>query len=166
MTDLLNILIHSNTLNFFILVCILCFLLYKLNINSYIENITSDIKCFVDDSVSEKEKSEKALEEIQAKIQNLPREIDKINLSAELSVKNIAEKFKAETESKKLDIKNNADRLMNLEIKNFNSKLSNILSEKSVDLARQNAISQLNNNLVLHNIYIEKAIDDIDRIIL
>ena len=65
---------------------------------------------------------------------------------------------------KKKDIENNAKRILGLETKKFKSHLSSVLSQASVDLAKKNALEQLENNRELHDRYINEAIDEIDRI--
>ena len=70
----------------------------------------------------------------------------------------------AEIEEKKKDIENNAKRILGLETKKFKSHLSGVLSQASIDLAKKNALEQLNNNRELHDRYINEAIDEIDRI--
>ena len=69
-----------------------------------------------------------------------------------------------EIEQKKKDIEVNGKRILNLETKKFQQKLTGIISEVSVKLAKENAEKQLNDNRNLHNKYIDKAIDGIDGI--
>ena len=53
-----------------------------------------------------------------------------------------------------------------VETKKFKTELSNILSEHSIRIARENAVKQLEENPNLHDKYIEDAIGEIDRITL
>ena len=164
MSEFFQILIESNTVNFIIVLALILIVSKKLNINKYIDTIRNEIQNYVKDSENEKEEAEKSLENINEKIRHLPEEIKKIKKSTDISVKSINEKIKSDIENQKKDIQNNADRIMQLEIKKFKSKLTNILSEKSIEIAKDNAKEQLNNNKELHNIYIDKAIEEIDRI--
>ena len=164
MSDFWHLLLQSNIFNFIIVVAIIVYLFKKFNIKQKIEKLVSEIKSYVDESEKEKQVAEKALKNINDKIEKLPSEIDRINKSAENSVKSLSEKIYTETEDQKQDILNNAERLLNLETKKFKSKLVNILSEKSVELVVVNTIKQLNSNRELHKKYIDNAISELDRI--
>lgn len=166
MSDILQLLIQSNTLNFLIVLFLIIFLVVKLNLKQKIETLRIEIKDYVDASVNEKEQSDKNLEIIKKKVDKLPLVIEKIQKSTENSVKNLGEKIKNEIEEQKKDIENNAERIFNLETKKFKEKLTSLLSEKSVEIARENALNQLAQNNDLHNKYIDNAIDELDRITL
>ena len=49
-------------------------------------------------------------------------------------------------------------------MKKFKQKLTSVLSEKSVEIAKENAVNQLRENTELHNKYIDNAIEELDRI--
>ncbi len=164
MAEFIDIILKSNTLNFLIVVLVLSFIFYKLNLKQKLENLQKDIKEYVDNSTDEKELAQKELLKSQADIEKLPADINKIKKDTDNSLKNLENKVYNETEEQKQDIANNAQRLLNLETKKFYSKLINILSEKSVDLAKENAIEQLNQNKDLHKIYIDEAINELDKI--
>ncbi len=166
MSDILQLLIQSNTLNFLIVLFLIIFLVVKLNLKQKIETLRGEIKDYVDASTNEKEQSDKDLEIIKKKVDKLPLVIEKIQKSTENSVKNLGEKIKNEIEEQKKDIENNAERIFNLETKKFKEKLTSLLSEKSVEIAKENALNQLAQNNDLHNKYIDNAIDELDRITL
>ena len=147
-----------------IVVIILAFIFYKLNIKQKLENLQKEIKAYVDSSTDEKELAQKELAKSEQAVEKLPSDIDKIKKDTDNSLKNIENKVYNETEEQKKDIANNAQRLLNLETKKFYSKLISILSEKSVDLAKENAIEQLNQNKDLHKAYIDEAINELDKI--
>ena len=164
MTDIIQTFIQTNSLNFIIVLAVLIFILSKLKINEKINKLRDDIKSYVDNSTSEKALAQKELEETEEKIKHLPEETQLIETSAENNIKGLEQKIKREIEDKKNDIKTSADRILNLEIKQFKAKLTSILSEKSVILAKDNAIEQLKNNRELHNKYIDEAIEEIGRV--
>lgn len=164
MADIIQLLINSNTLNFIIVIFVLAILFVKLNLKEKIELLQDEIKNYVDTSFQEKETAEKSLSSINEKIENLPVEIESIKISTENSVKSIGEKIRAEVVEQKRDIENNAERIFNLETKKFQQKLTAILSEKSVEIAKENALNQLKENKNLHNKYIDTAIEELDRI--
>ena len=164
MSDIIHLLIHSNTLNFFIVLAILVVIVVKLNLKDKIEVLRDEIRTYVESSVNEKNVPEKNLSLIKEKIQQLPATIEDIEKSTKNSVKSLGEKIKADIQEQKQDIANSAERIFNLETKKFKQKLTSILSEKSVEIARDNAINQLKENNELHNKYIDSAIDELDGI--
>lgn len=164
MADIWQIIVQSNTLNFLIVLAIVLFIVSKFDVKSKLEMIKEEIKAYVDNSSQEKEAAEKDLDEIKEKIKHLPNEIADIKQSAENNIKGIEKRINQEIEDKKKDIENNAKRILGLETKKFKSRLSGILSQASIDLAKKNALEQLNNNRELHDKYINEAIDEIDRI--
>ncbi len=166
MKDIFQLLLQSNTLNFIIVFALIVFLFVKLNFKQKIENIRNEIKEYVETAQNERIQAENELGRIKDEVARLPEKIENIRKSAENSVVSIGEKIQAEIESQKQDISNNARRIFNLETKNFKSKLTNLLSEKSVEAAKENAMNQLNADKSLHRKYIDNAIDELDRITL
>ena len=164
MSDIIHLLIHSNTLNFIIVLSIIVVLVVKLNLKAKIEVLRDEIKNYVDFSFNEKKFAEQNLSLINEKIQKLPEQIQNIEESIEKSVKSIGEKIKVDIEEQKQDLANTAERIFNLEMKKFKQKLTSVLSEKSVEIAKENAVNQLRENTELHNKYIDNAIEELDRI--
>ncbi len=164
MSNLFQTLIHSNTINFLIVLSLLLFLMSKLKIGNKIDLMRNEIKNFVDESTNEKNLAEKELENINNKIKNLPKETQEIETSAQKNIEGFERRIENELKDKMLDIKTSSDRILNLEIKQFKAKLTGLLSEASINLAKKNAIEQLENNRELHNKYIYEAIDEIDGI--
>ena len=166
MSNFIQILIQSNTLNFLIVLLILGFIIKKLNIGMKVDCIKGEIASFVENSENEKKQAEQNLARINDKLAKLPVVIERIKKSTENNIKNIEANVQKKTEIQKQDISKNAERLFKLETKKFKTGLTNLLSEKSVDLAKENAINQLKENPLLHKKYIDSAIDELDRIVL
>ena len=168
MKEFIEYILFSNVINFAIIVAIFVFVFTKTNagkqIFSAINDIPKQIENFVNSSIKEKENTLKALDNINEQLKHLPEEINDINQSAENNIRNLESKFKQEIEQKKKDIEVNGNRILNLETKKFQQKLTGIISEVSVKLAKENAQVQFKNNPNLHSKYIEKAINGIDEI--
>lgn len=164
MTNIWQLILQTNTFNFIIVLAILILIISKLNVKEKIEHIRDEIKSYVQESSNEKNLAEKELENIKKEVVKLPDEISRIKESAKNSVSSLERKIEAEVKEQMSDIDNNAKRLLSFETKKFKSKLSSILSEASIVLAKDNALKQLENNRELHNKYIEDAIEEINRI--
>ncbi len=159
-----HLILESNLINFIVVFVIMAFIIKKINVGDKIENVRKTIKSYVDESSNEKEAAEKELSQIQAKIEHLQDDIKDIEATAQNNIKGFENKIQEEIYEKKKDIDKNAERILNLETKNFKDKLSSVLSEASINLARKNAIEQLKNNRELHNKYINEALEGIDKI--
>lgn len=160
--DIINLIVESNTLNFIIVLSVLIFIFVKLNVGKKLDNVRTEIKGYVNAAENEKQQAEEALNEIKNKISHLPEEVSKIERSAKNSVASLERSMDKTIKEQMIDIDNNSNRIMNLETKKFKSKLTSKLSELSVNLAKDNAIKQLNNNRELHDKYIYEAIAQID----
>ena len=168
MKEFIEYILFSNVINFAIIVVIFVFVFTKTNVGKQISSVINDIpkqiENFVNSSIKEKENTLKVLDNINEQLKHLPEEINDINQSAENNIRNLESKFKQEIEQNKKDIEVNGNRILNLETKKFQQKLTGILSEVSVKLAKENAEKQLKDNRNLHNKYIDKAINGIDGI--
>ncbi len=164
MTDLFEIITKSNIINFIIVLALLIWLFSKINLKAKTAELSLQIKNYVRESETEKESSLEKLKEIETEIVNLPKNIKDIELSTEKNLHGINKRITKEIEEKKSDLQNNEKRILGLERKKFKEKLTTILTETSIDLARKNAIEQLENNRELHDKYIYEAINEIDEV--
>lgn len=166
MSNLMQTLIQSNTLNLLVVLAVLVWVVLKLNIGQNLESSKEEITSYVKEAENEKNEAEKRLNIIQDKVKKLPNEIKSIEKDTNNNIESLTRKSQEDIEEKKTDIDNNVSRIMNLETKKFKSKLTALLSEASVNLARDNAVKQLENNRSMHDKYINDAIDEIDGMIL
>jgi|GEM_PF-6885205 len=164
MSEFLDALLKSNIINFVITALLIAGVLYKLDITGKLKKNADEIKDYTLAAGNEKADAQKKLDIINGKVQKLPELIDRIKKSTENSVKNYEKKVQEDIEETKLDMSKNSQRILNLETNKFKNELIQLLSEKSVETARKNAIERLNENKELHNIYIDKAIEELDRI--
>ena len=67
MAEIWQIIVQSNTLNFLIVLAVVLFIVFKLDVKSKLEAIKDEIKTYVDTSSQEKEAAEKDLDEIKEK---------------------------------------------------------------------------------------------------
>ena len=156
--------LESNLINFLIVVSILVFIFIKLNVSAKIGDLQKTVVTSVENSLAKKDDAHKALNEIQDKINHLEDDIHDIESNAERNIKSIERRISKEIVEKKKDIDNNATRIINLENKNFKEKLSDVLSDASINLVKKNVIEQLENNKALHDRYINEAIEGIDKV--
>ena len=163
-SEFIQIIIKSNTLNFVIVVVLICFLLAKLKIGNKLQNLADSIKSYVDTSENEKSDAERKLNIINNKVSKLGEVEERIKKSTQNSINNYENKVQIDIENQKSDISKTSERLLRLETKKFKNKLTDLISMQSVDVARENAIKNFQNNKELQNLYINKAIKELDGI--
>ncbi len=166
MNEIFKTILQSNVINFLIVLAFLIFLIIKINIGEKVEKIREEITSYIESSEKDKQNAQDELTRINEKITKLPAVVERIKKSTERNIKNLEENADKSAEIQKKDIAKNAQRLFNLETKKFKTELSDILSEHSIRIARENAVKQLEENPNLHDKYIEDAIVEIDRITL
>ena len=162
MNNIIQTLIQSNTLNFLIVILCLAFIIRKINVGKKLEALKSEIKSYVNEAENEKTAAETRLNKINEKIQKLPNEIARIERSTKNNIEGLSKKTQDDIQEKKQDIDNNVKRIIDLETKKFKSQLTSLLTEASINLAKDNAKKQLENNRAMHDKYIYEAIDEID----
>ena len=166
MQSIADILIHSNTLNFFIAAGILVFICIKLKISGKLADKAAEIKDYVETAENERKNAEKKLDIINTKTVRLPDVIERIKKSAENNINNYSKKVQENIEEQKTDISKNAARALDFETKKFKTGLAALLSEKSIETARKNAAAQLKDNQELQEYYIDKAIEELDGVLI
>ena len=162
-TSVLNQIL-PDILNYAIIIAIIVFGVHKTKLYEKFEILKNNIKSYVENSEEDKNSSIEALKNANEQINNLPSEIQDIENSANKSIKGFKKKTEHEIEVRKNDLKTNANRILSLEEKDFKQRLTKLLAQTSIKLARENAIEQLNADKNLHNEYINQAIEELDRI--
>lgn len=162
MNNFLETFIQSNTLNFLLVLLFLIWIALKLNIGEKLEHTKNQIKSFVGEAENAKSEAEKRMTDINEKVKRLPSEIQEIERITKVNIESLAKKNTDDINEQIQNIDNNVKRIMDLETKKFKSKLTSIISEASVNIAKENAIRQMQNNRAIHDKYIYDAIDEID----
>ena len=164
MTDFWNLIVQSNTFNFAILAIIIAIVCVKIDLLNVIEKIKEDIALAIENANYEKQSTEKELRKTKKLVKNTDQEVDEKISHAKKSAKLLSDEIKKNTELSIQHIKENIYRVIKAEEKKVSAELTYKTIESSIELAKKNIIEMLNNNIELHNKFIEKSIQELDKI--
>ena len=116
-----NNILHSNALNFIIMIAFFGFIAYKLKLSEAIEKNRASIQKSIEDSDLLKADSQEELKKVEKSLENLPNEIESILKNAEQTAKAFEAKTKADLERLVQSIKDNTEKQINAEEKHTNS---------------------------------------------
>ena len=163
-SEILHYILHSNVINFAIMIWILAVIVKKLNLGKNFEKSVEDITLEIKKSDDEKAKAEKLRDEAQEILDNLPQDIETIEKSSAEKTKAFKESIEENTQKAIFNIDKNIKKSLAIEEK----KISNLMTEKtskaSVELARKHIQDLLNSNPELHNKYILESLDELDKV--
>lgn len=164
MTNFLNYILHSNIINFIIMLYILYAIIKKVNLGKSFDTSISGIETGIKKSDNEKAKSKKVLKEAKKLIDGLPQDIETLEQNSADKIKVFKEKIEENTQKTIFDIEKNVDRAISMEEK----KISNLMTEKtssySLEVAKQHILNQLEANPDLHNQFILNSLDELDKV--
>ena len=160
----LNNILHSNVINFAIMIAVFAFIINKLNVAQKIEDMRASIQKKVEDSDNLREEAKKDYEKVEASLANVDEEIDAISRKAEETAKSFEATSKHDLENSVEIIKRNAEKQIISEENHIQASLMSDVSAVSVKVAQEQIKVALNNDRNLHRKYIEEFIDDIENI--
>lgn len=156
--------LHSNVLNFALMLVILAWIIKKAKIADSIEEGRKLTENKVSNSVSEKDNSHKELKDAQLSVNNLGQEVEKVFDRAKNTLKTIEEKIEQDARKQVQTIEGNIERVVNSEINKTKLNLSKGVSNASVKLAQANIEKILESDKSLHNKFIIDSINEIDKV--
>ena len=156
--------LHSNVINFAIMIAVFAFIAYKLNVIQKIEDMRASIQKNVEDSDNIKAEAIKEFEAVSASLGNVEAETEAIIAKAEETVKTIEQKTKEELDKSVALIKQNAQKQVVSEQNQVQGQLLQNVSSSSIEVAQRQIKTALDKDKELHRKYIEDFINSIDKI--
>ncbi len=154
----------SNTINFIIMIIILAVIVKKMNLSASMDKSISGVESSIKKSDDEKSNAEKMLNDATLKVEELPKDIKKLEQEADLKADVFKSKIEESTQKTIFEIDKSVDRAISIEEK----KMSNILTGKtiiaSVELAKDQIKNLLKVNPDLHNKFFEDSLDELGRV--
>lgn len=158
-----NNIVHSNMFNFVILAVALYFLL-KDKVKTAVDGLAEKTTKTVNDSVLDKEKALKDLEETKIDYEKTPQETAEIKTIAQNTLCSLEKKAAADVEKTKQILCANATKTVESEAARINSKLTKDTAENSVNSALDKIRTKLSEDENLHDKLIENAIEELEKI--
>jgi|SRR5574344_30610 F-type H+-transporting ATPase subunit b len=159
-----NIIVNSNTFNFIIFVAILVWIFQKINIKKIIASLQESIIEKINQAKEIKEKALNDLKNTEKSVENLASEIKEFKDNAEQNAEKIAGKILEDAEKQVVSIENNAKKVIEAEENKLVSILTKDTAKASISSAEKKIISELKNDLGLHQKYIDDSIDELERL--
>lgn len=155
--------LHSNLLNFILMVLILYSLLTPV-IKKMVNENTEKTAQAVNNSIKSKEDAEKKLNEAKEDYNTVSQETEEIDKIALNTLESLKNKAKQDTQKAKQILEENAKKSVKSEEARINSLLTKDTVEDSIKQAEKEIKQRLAQDENLHDILIERAIDELESI--
>lgn len=164
MEQIYNYILHSNIINFIIMLWILYAIIKKINLGKTLEQSIENVNSNIQKSDKDKHESQITLNKAKELIDKLPEDIKTLEQTSQQKVEIFTTKITENTQKTIFNLEKNIDRAISIEEK----KISNLMSEKtskaSIELAKQHILKQLEENPELHNQFIMNSLDELDKV--
>lgn len=156
--------LHSNVINFVIMIAILYAIIKKVNLGKTFDQSIENVSANINKSDNEKVKAQSLLDDAQNLIDKLPNDIKTLENNSKEKVAIFTDKIAENTQKTIFELEKNIDKVISIEEK----KISNLMNEKtskaSVELAKQHITDLLDKNPELHNQFITNSLDELDKV--
>lgn len=156
--------LHSNVINFAIMIALFAFIFYKLNVVQKIEDMRASIQKKVEESDAVKEEAKKDFQSVKESLGNIEQELNVIVKKAEETAKSFENKAKEDIDKTVSQIKQNIEKQIETEQRHVKGELLKNVSASSIEIAQKQIKSALDKDKKLHRKYIEDFINSIDKI--
>lgn len=154
--------LHSNLINFVIMIVIIALILRKINVKDNIDNQHKKIKDSINKSQEEVKSALKSYENAKEKLDNVHIETEKIVENAKNVLENLEQKHKNELEDIKAYFEKNLTKEIEREKQNTLNDITLSVAKASAALSYDNIKQTLKQNPNLHQKYIDECINSID----
>lgn len=155
---------ESNIINFCLMVWLFVWLSKKFNIKSAFDESIKKVENYIENSKKEKENSDNLLKESKKLIKKLPTEVKKIeefsNQKSEIFKKQLDENTQKNIEK----INNTINNTMEIDEKQASNSVMTYSTVKSIEKTRKDIIEMLKSKPNLHYKFIDKSLEELDRL--
>lgn len=155
--------LHSNTVNFVILVAVLYWFLAPKAKNLF-ENCNQKTINTVNESIETRQQAIKNLEDSKIDYARTPEEAESINKTAVNTLSALEKKAEEDTENAKKLISDNAEKAVKNEVSRITSTLTKETAENSINSSLEEIKRRLESDETLHDRLIEQAINDLETV--
>ena len=156
--------LHSNVINFAIMIAFFAFIIKKLNVSQKIEDMRASVQNKVEESDAIKEEAKQDFENVSKSLANIEQELNAIVKKAEETAKAFEQKSKEDLDKTVESIKKNIEKQVLSEENHAQTSLMKNVSDSSIEVAQRQIVTALDKDKKLHRKYIEDFINSIDKI--
>ena len=162
--EIWTLIVKSNAFNFLILLGLIIFAIKFFKVGSLIEKACTKVKETVEYSDLEKENSKVELQKANETIKNIANEVKEIFDNAQKSAELMGEKILKDADLQAKNIEQNAKKVMEFESKKVALNLTQKTALASLEVAKNHIKNTLKEKPQYHNDFIQKSIDELDRL--
>lgn len=162
--SLFEYLAKSNTINFLIMAYILYWIVKKIDIKSMFEKSVNSIQNSIKQSETEKENSKNLLQDAKNTMDKLPKQIEEIEKFNEQKTETFKKQLEESSDAAIKNISKNIEKVFAIEEKKISNEITSETVSDSIEQSKQNIIEMLKNKPELHYKFIEKSLDELDRV--
>ena len=155
--------LHSNVINFGIMIALFAFIAYKLKVGEKIENLRDSVKNKVEESDAIKDEAKKDYQKVADSLANIEDELKAIVDKAEETAKSFEQKTRAELDKSVEMLKQNIEKQIETEQNHIQSELLNNAAVSSIEIAQRQIKTALDKDKKLHRKYIEEFINSLEK---
>ena len=155
--------LHSNVINFAIMIALFVFIGYKLKVGQKIEDMRLSIKSKVEESDAIKEEAKKDFQKVSDSLANIEEELNAIVSKAEETAKSFEQKAREDLDRSVALIKQNIEKQIETEQNHVQGSLLKNVASSSIEIAQRQIKTALDKDRQLHRKYIEDFINSIDK---
>ena len=155
--------LHSNVINFAIMIALFVFIGYKLKVGQKIEDMRVSIKNKVEESDAIKEEAKKDYENVADSLSHIEDELNAIVAKAEETAKSFEQKARADLDKTVALLKQNIEKQVQTEQNHVQGELLHRVATSSIEIAQKQIKTALDKDKQLHRKYIEDFINSIDK---
>ena len=155
--------LHSNVINFGIMIALFAFIAYKLKVGEKIENLRDSVKNKVEESDAIKDEAKNDYQKVADSLANIEDELKAIVEKAEETAKSFEQKTRAELDKSVEMLKQNIEKQIETEQNHIQSELLNNAAVSSIEIAQRQIKTALDKDKKLHRKYIEEFINSLDK---
>ena len=155
--------LHSNLINFAVMVAIIAWLCLKMDISNKLEQLRLNIENNVKNSDLAKENARSLLKNTLKSVENLGQEIETIQQNATTSAEKLAEKIKNDTQNQIDKLEQNTQKSIKTQSEKVQGELKQEISYATIELAEEKIKNSLNNDENLHKKLIDESIEKLDK---
>jgi len=162
--SLFEYLAKSNTINFLIMAYILYWIVKKIDTKSMFEKSVKNIQDSIKQSETEKENSKNLLQDAKNTMDKLPKQIEEIEKFNEQKTQTFKKQLEESSDAAIKNISKNIEKVFAIEEKKISNEITSETVSDSIEQSKQNIIEMLKNKPELHYKFIEKSLDELDRV--
>ena len=164
MENILITLAKTNTINFLLMAAILYWIIKKMNISSSLKKGVDNVIDTIKNSEQEKKNSQNLVDSAAATRSKLPEQINEIEKFNEQKTEAFKKQLE-ETSNKTIEnIKQNVEKVVAIEEKKISNHITSETVADSIEASKNNIIQMLKDKPNLKYKFIDKSLEELDRI--